>query len=68
MNDIKVIHANKSHKDFLIYANKVINNTNETEQTNGLKLKYYSGHEINFKFYYKKRKWMNNESIIYNDK
>lgn len=39
MNDIKIIHANKSHKDFLIYANRVINNTNETEQTNGLELK-----------------------------
>ena len=38
MNDIKVIHANKSHKDFLIYANRVINNTNETEQTNGFEL------------------------------
>ena len=38
MNDIKIIHANKSHKDFLIYANRVINNTNETEQTNGLEL------------------------------
>lgn len=32
MNDIKIIHANKSHKDFIIYANKVINNVNETEQ------------------------------------
>ena len=38
MNDIKVIHANRSHKDFLIYANRVINDVNETEQTKGLEL------------------------------
>lgn len=33
---IKVIHANETHKDFIIHANKVINNVNETQQTNGL--------------------------------
>jgi len=38
MKDIKVIHANKQHKDFIIHANKVINNVNETEQTKGLEL------------------------------
>lgn len=38
MNDIKIIYANKSHKDFIIYANRVINNVNETEQTQGLEL------------------------------
>lgn len=38
MNDIKVIHANRSHKDFLIYANRVINDVNDTEQTKGLEL------------------------------
>jgi len=38
MKNIKVIHANKEHKDFIIHANKVINNVNDTEQTNGLEL------------------------------
>ena len=38
MNNIKVTHANKKHKDFIIHANKVINNVNETEQTNELEL------------------------------
>ena len=38
MKNIKVIHANKEHKDFIIHANKVINNVNDTEQTNGLDL------------------------------
>jgi len=38
MNDIKIFHANKEHKEFLIYANRVINNVNETKQTNGLEL------------------------------
>lgn len=36
MNNIKVIHADKSHKDFIIHANKVINNVNDTKQTNSL--------------------------------
>lgn len=34
--NIRVIHANKTHKEFLIYANKSINTINQTEQTNGL--------------------------------
>lgn len=38
MNHIKVIHANRLHKDFLIYANRVINDVNDTEQTKGLEL------------------------------
>ena len=38
MNNIKVMHANKIHKEFIIYANKVINNVNETVQTTGLEL------------------------------
>lgn len=38
--EIKVIQANKTHKEFLIYANKVINNINETKQTNGLELNF----------------------------
>lgn len=37
MNNIKIIQANKKHKEFLIYANSMINNVNDTEQTNGLK-------------------------------
>lgn len=36
MADIKVLKANRLHKDFIIYANKVINNVNNTNQTNGL--------------------------------
>ena len=68
MNNIKIIHANKNHKKFLIYANKVIDNVNNMEETNGLELnidkdyfrmqkilKYYNCHEMsNLKFYYKK--------------
>ncbi len=36
MKQIQVLKANRKHKEFIIHANKVINNTNETEQTNGL--------------------------------
>lgn len=36
MKEIKVIHADKSHKEFIIHANNVINNINNTEQTNKL--------------------------------
>ena len=35
---IKVVHAKKEHKDFLIYANKVIDNVNNMEETKGLEL------------------------------
>ncbi len=38
MSKIKVLNANKEHKEFIIHANKVINNVNDTEQTNGLEL------------------------------
>ena len=38
MNNIKIIHANENHKDFLIYANKVIDNVNNMNETNGLEL------------------------------
>lgn len=38
MNNIKIIYANKNHKKFLIYANKVIDNVNNMEETNGLEL------------------------------
>lgn len=38
MNKIKVLKANKEHKEFIIHANKVINNVNDTEQTNRLEL------------------------------
>ncbi len=36
MKEIKVLKANKEHKKFIIYANNIINNVNDTEQTNGL--------------------------------
>lgn len=36
MSNIKIINANKKHKEFIIYANNIINNINDTEQTNGL--------------------------------
>lgn len=36
MKVIKVLKANKKHKEFIIHANNVINNVNYTEQTNGL--------------------------------
>ena len=35
-NNIKVLHAEKKHKDFIIHANRVINNVNDTTQTTGL--------------------------------
>lgn len=38
MSNITILHANKKHKDFLIYANKVIDNVNNMEETNGLEL------------------------------
>ena len=38
MSDIKILHANKVHKEFIIHGNRIINNTNETEQTKGLEL------------------------------
>lgn len=38
MSKIKVLKASKEHKEFIIHANKVINNVNDTEQTNGLEL------------------------------
>lgn len=36
MKEIKVLKANKEHKKFIIHANNIINNVNDTEQTNGL--------------------------------
>ncbi len=36
MSNVKIMHANQSHRDFIIYANKMINQINNTEQTNGL--------------------------------
>lgn len=38
MTNISVLHANKSHKDFIIYANKVIDQVNDMNETNGLQL------------------------------
>lgn len=31
-----MLKANKKHKEFIIHANNIINNVNDTEQTNGL--------------------------------
>lgn len=36
MKEIKVLKANENHKEFMIYANRIINSINDTEQTNGL--------------------------------
>lgn len=36
MSDCKVVYANLSHKEFILHANRIINNVNETDQTNGL--------------------------------
>ena len=38
MNNISIMHANKNHKEFLIYANKVIDQVNDMNETNGLQL------------------------------
>lgn len=37
MKEIKVIKANKSHKDFILHANQVINEINCTEQSDNLR-------------------------------
>ena len=37
MEKVNILKANKSHKEFIIYANNIINNINDTKQTNGLK-------------------------------
>ena len=38
MSNINVLHANKEHKNFLINANKAIDQVNEMNETNGLEL------------------------------
>ena len=38
MSNINVLHANKKHKNFLINANKAIDQINEMNETNGLEL------------------------------
>ena len=38
MSNINVLHANKAHKNFLINANKAIDQVNEMNETNGLEL------------------------------
>lgn len=38
MNNINIVHADEKHKEFLIYANKVIDNVNNMEETKGLEL------------------------------
>lgn len=37
-DNIKVVHANESHKEFLIYANKAVDNVNNMQETKGLEL------------------------------
>lgn len=37
MQEIKVLKANKKHKNFIIHANNIINDVNDTEKTNGLR-------------------------------
>ena len=36
MREILLLHALPKHKDFILYANRCINNVNDTEQTEGL--------------------------------
>ena len=38
MNNINIVHADEKHKEFLIYANNVIDNVNNMEETKGLEL------------------------------
>ena len=38
MENINIVHANRSHRDFLIYANKKVDNVNNTNETKGLEL------------------------------
>lgn len=36
MSNIKILKANKKHKDFIMHANRVINNVNNTNQSNNI--------------------------------
>lgn len=36
MSNISILNANKNHKDFIIYANKVIDQVNDMNETHGL--------------------------------
>lgn len=36
MSNINILKANKNHKDFIIHANRVINNVNNTNQSNNI--------------------------------
>ena len=38
MENINIVHANRSHRDFLIYANKKVDNVNNMNETKGLEL------------------------------
>ena len=38
MSNISVLYANKNHKNFLIYANKTIDQVNDMNETKGLEL------------------------------
>ena len=33
MSNIEIMRADKRHKEFVVYANNVINNVNDTKQT-----------------------------------
>lgn len=36
MSNINILKANKKHRDFIIHANRVINNVNNTNQSNNI--------------------------------
>lgn len=36
MSNVNILKANKNHKDFIIHANRVINNVNNTNQSNNI--------------------------------
>lgn len=38
MDNINIVHANKSHRNFLIYANRAVDNVNNMNETKGLEL------------------------------
>lgn len=40
MGNIKVVHANSNHKNFIVYANKVIDETNNMNDTSNLEMNF----------------------------
>ena len=63
MIDISVLHANKKHKDFLIYANKVIDQVNDMNETT--EKDSYEVNNSNSKHNYKKKKLLRKEAFKY---